>query len=374
MQIEKWEHLVIQKAGKGNTIVILDKDSYLKLVEPFLKDSSKFKNIPVAPNKDVNYVINSEKRVSDLLKKLKNKNAISEETYNKLKPVGSKRGTLYGSAKVHKPLINGLPPFRLILSAIGTPTYKLAKFLVPVLSDITQNEFTVKDSFTFVDEILTQNSDLYMASLDVDALFTNIALDETIDICVKKLCKTPDTLVKGISKNDCRDLLHLATKESFFTFNNKFYIQVDGVAMGSPLGPILASISLSHHEENWLKKCPIKFKPTFYRRCVDDIFVLFESSESADSFREYVSSKHQTINFTVEKKNVSSLSFLDVKIYRKNGKFVTTVYRKPTFSGFFTNYEIFIQRTKREHFYTHYFIRVLAYVVISRHFILKSTI
>ena len=67
-------------------------------------------------------------------------------------------------------------------------TYKLAKFLVPVLSDITQNEFTVKDSFTFVDEILTQSSDLYMASLDVDALFT-IPSDETIDICVKKLLK-----------------------------------------------------------------------------------------------------------------------------------------------------------------------------------------
>ena len=80
------------------------------------------------------------------------------------------------------------------------------------LSDITQNEFTVKDSFTFVDEILTQDSDLYMASLDVDALFTNIPLDETIDICVKKLFKTPDTLVKGISKNDFRNLLNLVTK------------------------------------------------------------------------------------------------------------------------------------------------------------------
>ena len=163
-----------------------------------------------------------------------------------------------------------------------------------------------------------------------------------LDICVKKLFKTLDTLVKGISKNGFRDLLNLATKESFFTFNNKFYIQVDGVAMGSPLGPILANIFLSHHEENWLNKCPIKFKPSFYRRYVDDIFVLFESSESADSFREYMSSKHQNINFTVEKENVGSLSFLDVKICRKNDTFNTSVYRKPTFSVVFTNYESFI--------------------------------
>ena len=126
---------------------------------------------------------------------------------------------------------------------------------------------------------------LMLMYMDADALFTNITLDEIIDICVKKLFKTPDTLVKGISKNDFRDLLNLATKESFFTFNNKFYIQVEGDAMGSPLGPILANISLSHHKENWLNKCPIKFKPSFYRRYVDDIFILFESSESADSFR-----------------------------------------------------------------------------------------
>ena len=75
---------------------------------------------------------------------------------------------------MQKPLVNGLSPFRPIISAIGTPTYKLPKFLVPVLSDITQNEFTVKGSFTFVDEILAQNSDLHIASLDVDALLTNI--------------------------------------------------------------------------------------------------------------------------------------------------------------------------------------------------------
>ena len=182
-----------------------------------------------------------------------------------------------------------------------------------------------------------------MASLDVDALFTNIPLDETIDICVKKLFKTPDALVKGISKNDFRDLLNLATKESFFTFNNKFYIQVDGVAMGSPLGPILANIFLSHHEENWLNKCPIKFKPSFYRRYVDDIFVVFESPESAHSFREYMSSKHHNINFTIDQENIGSLSCLDVTVCRKNGKFVTSFYRKPPFDGGFHHYESLIR-------------------------------
>ena len=132
-KLKNENNLVIQKADKGNTTVIFDKDSYFKSVETLPKDSSTFKKIPVVPDKDLNYLINSEKRLTDLLKKLKNKNAISEETYKKLRSAGSKLGRLYGSAKVHKLFINGLPPFIPILSAIGTPTYKLAKFLVPVL-------------------------------------------------------------------------------------------------------------------------------------------------------------------------------------------------------------------------------------------------
>ena len=132
--------------------------------------------------------------------------------------------------------------------------------------------------------------------MDVDALFTNIPLDEAIDICVKKHFQSWETLVQGISKIDFCDLLNLVTKESIFKFQNKFYIQVDGVAMGSPLGPILANIFLSYHEENWLNKCPLELKPSFYRRYVGDIFVLFESPESAHSFCEYMSSKHQNIN------------------------------------------------------------------------------
>ena len=61
-------NLVIQRADKGDTIVILEKVSYLKSAETLLKDSSKFKNIPVAPDKDLNYIINSEKKITDLLK------------------------------------------------------------------------------------------------------------------------------------------------------------------------------------------------------------------------------------------------------------------------------------------------------------------
>ena len=70
-----------------------------------------------------------------------------------MSPVGCLSGILYGQAKVHKPVINNFPSFRPILDAINLPSYKLAKFLVPILSVLTINEYTIKDTFEFANEI-----------------------------------------------------------------------------------------------------------------------------------------------------------------------------------------------------------------------------
>ena len=69
---------------------------------------------------------------------------------------------MYGLCKVHKDIIDNCPPFRPIFSAINTTTYKLAKFLVPVLKSLISNEYTVKDSFTCAEEIFEQDSESLM--------------------------------------------------------------------------------------------------------------------------------------------------------------------------------------------------------------------
>ena len=92
-------------------------------------------------------------------------------------------GILYGNPKVHKTVVNNTPKFRPILSAINTPTYSLAKYLNPILSPLTTNEFTAKNSFDFAEEVVNYDHNLYMASLDVESLFTNIPLEETIKNC-----------------------------------------------------------------------------------------------------------------------------------------------------------------------------------------------
>ena len=75
------------------------------------------------------------------------------------------------------------------------------------------------------------------------------------------------------------------------------------------------------------------FKPIFYTRYIDDTFVLFKDKSHYKLFLDYLNSKHKNIKFTVEIESSNSLSFLDVSVSRLNNKFITSVYRKPTFSG-----------------------------------------
>ena len=104
--------------------------------------------------------------------------------------------------------------------------------------------------------------------------------------------------------------------------------------MGLPLGPTFANIFMCYHEKLWLRECPDHFKPVFYTRYVDDTFVLlFRDKSHYKLFLNYINSKHVNINFTVETESTNSLSFLDVNVSRFNNKFITSVYRKPTFSG-----------------------------------------
>ena len=343
------ENIIVQKADKGNTVVIVDKLSYVQKMEDLLSDTSKFTKVSFNPkhkvNKELRHILDMEGAIKHCLDDLRQRNYLSEEDYKLMNPTGSRPGVMYGLCKIHKDKTNGqeLPPFRPILSAIRTCTYSLAKFFVPILKEYTINEYTIKDSFTFAEEVTEQNAELFMVSFDVESLFTNIPLDETINICVDRLYSRKKK-VRGLLKRHFKELLTLATKSSCFLFNGTYYSQVDGVAMGSPLGPTLANLFLAYHEEKWLNDCPVQFKPVYYRRYVDDIFLMFKDRSHVLKFLRYMNSRHQNIKFTVEGEENDSLSFLDINISRKDGKLATSIHRKKTFSGVYLNYDSYLPR------------------------------
>ena len=150
-----------------------------------------------------------------------------------IQPVGCCPEILYGQTKVHNPVINNCPSFRSILDAINTPLYKLAKFLGPILSPLTINQYTVNDSFTFAKEITKTDCNYVLANLDVESLFTNIPLEETIENCINDLFFNKSK-IDNLTKQDLYDLLSAAAKESFFIFDNSLHPQIDEVAHFRP--------------------------------------------------------------------------------------------------------------------------------------------
>ena len=116
-----------------------------------------------------------------------------------------------------------------------------------------------------------------------------------------------------------------------------FYDQVDGVAMGSPLAPVLANLFMGHHEKNWLDNYSSS-QVLFYRRYVDDIFCLFNNEQDALMFFDYINARHPSIRFTMEKEIDKKLSFLDILLDNNHPSIITSVYRKKTFTGLLTNY------------------------------------
>ena len=121
-------------------------------MENFLNDTQISEKSNLKNDGILNFAVNQGKRLGNILRKLVTSNDISDKTRGYLKPVGTSPGIMYGICKDHKDIIDNCPVSRPILSAVKTPTYKLAKFLVPILNSLTSNEYTVKDSFPFVEK------------------------------------------------------------------------------------------------------------------------------------------------------------------------------------------------------------------------------
>ena len=116
------------------------------------------------------------------------------------------------------------------------------------------------------------------------------------------------------------------------------YQQVDVVAMGSPLGPALANIFVGFYESKLFEKIS---RPLYYCRYVDGTLAIFENASECSLFLTELNSLHPSLSFTCEREHDNQLSFLDILIEKKRNKFVTSVYRKPTFTGQCTRWESF---------------------------------
>ena len=116
-----------------------------------------------------------------------------------------------------------------------------------------------------------------------------------------------------------KELLTLSVKlSSCFLFNDIYYKEVDVVAMASPLGPNLANLVLVYYEHKWLENCSLQFRPNYYRRYVDDIFLMFKSRDYVKSFLKHMNSQDPNIQFTCEEESNNKICYLYISITKIN--------------------------------------------------------
>ena len=311
-ELKNNDAIVVRRADKASYYVILDKSDYFNKVDKILNDNTKFVAIKTNKTNEIkkkaNVVITAVNACKDNIK---------------LQPIigDYSPGYMYGNIKTHKPD----NPIRPIILQIMTPTYNLAKQLLNIIKLFAPNSYCLKSTYDFVDLLQGRNCDGIIASLDVESLFTNLPIHDTIDIVLNRCYNHPSLSKPKITSEHLKTLLEICTTESIFRCpRGKLHRQVDGVSMGSPLGPILADFYLGNLEENLFEN--EELRPSIYGRYVDDIFLKCENKMKIKQIKKEFE-KRSKLNFKIEWSVDNKISFLHVLVENKNNEFYLKIHR-----------------------------------------------
>ena len=321
-ELRKDDTKMILTADKGVSMVVMNRDDYHQKAEALLQESA-YRNITSDPtNKYKNKLIG-------LLKSIKTGGGINETIYKKLYPTGAGSPKFYGLPKLHKEST----PLRPIVSSIGAVTYNTSKELSRILKPLVgKSPHHICNNHDFLEDLKTikLGPEEAMVSYDVKALFTSVPIKPALEI-IEKLLKEDQDLQKrtSMSISNIMDLLEFCLRSTYFTYRGKFYEQVEGAAMGSPISPIVANLFMEQFEIKALQSS--SNPPLLWKRFVDDTFVIINKAHK-DEFLTHINSVDHNIQFTAEEPGPDgSLPFLDILISPdEEGRLVTSVYRKPT--------------------------------------------
>ena len=267
-EFSKREDLVFTKADKGGAIVILDVKDYIEKANKELKDENYYKRIIHDPTH-----INIWKSLTTPLKRFI---VLAKNIADNLKTTNAKTPDFYITPKVHKKDVPGWP----VVSSIDCHTSKLSKFVDHYLQTHTKSlPCYIEDATDFINKlenVKDTSKDSILVTLDVKALYTNIPNHEGIEAVKETL---NNHAKKPIATRVIIKFLYLILTLNNFVFNGINYIQMKGCAMGTICAPAYANIFMGKFQKLHIFPYLRNFS-TFYCRFIDDIFFLWNGTES----------------------------------------------------------------------------------------------
>jgi len=306
--------IIINKADKGNNIVLQSKKDYIWEVSRQLSIPNHYEKLsePIYPSTAL--------KINRIVCQLKTAGYITEREMQYLRPPANpKPRRLYTLPKIHKPPEQWsvpfcIPPGRPIISDIDSESYHIAEYIDHFLKPITfiQPSY-IKDSFHFLDKIKQvkiDNRDFFLVTCDVESMYTNINNTDGLKTVEFFFNRHPDA--KRPDKH-ILDLLNISLNNNDFLFNGSFWLQKSGTAMGKIFAPSYANLFMAKIEEDFFSI--IGYRPPFYSRFLDDIFFIWtESYNKLLSFIDLFNAFHRSIKLT-HRISQTEIDFLDICIY-----------------------------------------------------------
>ena len=308
------KEIIIKPADKGSMVVVMDREQYLWEGHRQLNDAKYYSklNTPI--------YMDTLTQIVRIFKTLYEKKFINAKQRNYLIGESEPRARrFYLLPKIHKdpskwsqPFI--IPPGRPIVSDCNSETYRSAAFIDYYLNPLAKkHDSYIKDTYDFTEKIkkLTIPTDAILFTIDVDSLYTNIDIKEGIQAVKDIFLKNHD---KKRPDKELLQLLEINLTKNDFEFDNTFYLQIKGTAMGKKFAPAYADIFMAAWETTALQKCNIQ--PLHYFRYLDDIWGIWtHSEEEFNSFLHTLNNHNPSIKLKAVT-NKTTIDFLDTTTFK----------------------------------------------------------
>ena len=315
--------IVIKKADKGSATIVMNRNDYIKEGVRQLSDTAFYQKLEQDPLSD------HQREIENTLLKIHQKGEISRKVLHHLLPSGTTTPEFYFLPKIHKTNITGRP----IISGNNSPTERISAFVdehIKIL--VPKIKSYVRDTPDFIRNIeeFRQTGHYFLVTMDVTSLYTNIPNHEGLVAVARSFINEQPKFT--ITYQSLLELLCLVLYKNNFKFNEEYYLQIGGTAMGTKVALSLANLFMGRLEEKLLKTAEerLNIKLPLYKRYIDDIFFIFPYSEDKlKDFMKLVNSEHRTIKFT-EEHSLTEVVFVDCKVKRQPTGLYTDLYVKDT--------------------------------------------